>query len=47
MNGIGTYKDILEIEKSEGLDFLLEINKILAITQQEEELDRNAKQGYP
>ena len=42
-NGIGTYKEILELEKMEGLEFLQEIVSILAIISQEEEMDRNAQ----
>jgi phosphohistidine swiveling domain-containing protein len=36
---MGSYKDILEIEKQEGLEFLEDLHKILAIISQEEELD--------
>lgn len=38
---MGSYKDILEIEKTEGLEFLDDLNRILAIISQEEELDRS------
>ena len=37
---MGTYKDIIEVEKMEGLEHLQDINTILAIMSQEEELDR-------
>lgn len=39
---MGTYKEILEIEKSQGLDILEDIQLILVIISQEEQLDANA-----
>lgn len=36
---MGTYTEILKLEKEVGLDLLLELNNILSILLQEEELD--------
>jgi hypothetical protein len=37
--GFGTWSEALSIEKEQGMEFLVEIMNILAILQQEEELD--------
>lgn len=39
-SGFGTWKEIFELKEKMGLDKLMEIHNILAIVQQEEELDR-------
>jgi len=36
---MGTYTDILKIKQDKGLDFLLDILQVLAILNQERELD--------
>jgi hypothetical protein len=38
-SGFGTWKEILEMEKEQGLEALVEIQTILSIINQEEELD--------
>jgi hypothetical protein len=38
--GIGSFTEVMELKEKYGIDFLMEINEILAILNQEDELDR-------
>ena len=43
-NGFGKWNEVLELKEKYGLDYLLEIQYILSILNQEDELD--ARQSY-
>jgi len=43
--GFGSWKDILEMEKNQGLEFLTEIQTILSILNQEDQLDSRINHG--
>ena len=46
-NGFGTYKEVMEMIKTEGADKLFEMLNILSILQQEEELDNANRSRRP
>lgn len=46
-SGFGTWSEILTLKEKHGMDYLLDIQYILSILQQEDELDaRNNHRGY-